>query len=225
MTNRKPSKKYFFSVEGETEQWYLEWLQDQINACETANYKVKFDIQIEKDPIKRVKRMVVTAKTEIYHFSDYESDEDIHVKQFVETMDKMKAACKLGKQIIYRFGYSNLTFDLWIVLHKTDCNGAFTHRKQYISSINTGYGETFTDMHEYKHEKNFKRCLSKLTLDDVVTAIKRSEQIMNENANRGYKLHEYKGFSYYKENPSLLVWEAIKKILKDCGMVSESERC
>ena len=70
--------------------------------------------------MKYAKSLVVTGKTEIYHISDYESDEEIHVKQFTETMDNMKKAMGIGKQITYKFGYSNLTFDLWMVLHKVD---------------------------------------------------------------------------------------------------------
>ena len=38
---------------------------------------------------------------------------------------------------------------------------------------------------------------------------------MKNNVASGYFLHKYKGFSYYQENPSLAVWEAIEKILKD----------
>ena len=34
MAKRKPTNKYYFSVEGETEQWYLKWLQDTINNTE-----------------------------------------------------------------------------------------------------------------------------------------------------------------------------------------------
>lgn len=30
--------------------------------------------------------------------------------------------------------------------------------------------------------------------------------------------HEYKGYYYYKENPSLEIWQAIENILKDCGI-------
>ena len=30
---RKLTKKYHFSVEGETEKWYLDWLKDNINQC------------------------------------------------------------------------------------------------------------------------------------------------------------------------------------------------
>lgn len=35
-------------------------------------------------------------------------------------MDNMKAASNIGKQITYKFRYTNLTFDLWIILHTID---------------------------------------------------------------------------------------------------------
>lgn len=219
MANRKSTKKYYFSVEGETEEWYLLWLRDLINSTEEAAFKVAIDCKIEKDPLKRAKGLVTTTKTEIYHISDYESDEAVHVKQFTDTMDRMKAAMGLGKQIIYKFGYSNLTFDLWIVLHKADCFGSLVHRKNYLSHINRAYGEEFESMDEYKHEDNFKRCLKKLSLDDVIKAVERSEKIMENNVAAGYVMQKYKGFSYYKENPSLAVWEAIKKVLKHCKLI------
>jgi len=31
MSDKLETKKFVFSVEGETEQWYLLWLRDQIN--------------------------------------------------------------------------------------------------------------------------------------------------------------------------------------------------
>lgn len=219
MANRKLAKKYFFSVEGETEQWYLYWLRDIINKSEEACYTVSIDCKIEKDPLKRAKGLILTGKTEIYHFADYESDEEFHVKQFTDVMDSMKQAMNLGKQITYKFGYSNFTFDLWIVLHKITCNSVLHHRKQYLQYINKAFKENFEDMKEYKHEDNFKRCLSQLNLDDVRNAIKRSEQIMDQNKQSGFVLQQYKGFTYYKENPSLAVWEPIKCILKDCNLM------
>lgn len=219
MKNRKCSKKYYFSVEGETEEWYLLWLKNLINSTEAAAFKVAIDCKIEKDPLKRAKGLLTTTKTEIYHFSDYESDKEEHVKQFTDTMDRMKAAMGLGKHITYKFGYSNFTFDLWIVLHKADCFGSLTNRKNYLSHINRAYGEKFESMDDYKHEDNFKRCLKKLSLNDVINAIERSEKIMDNNLASGYVLQKYKGFSYYRENPSLMVWEVIKKILKDCKLI------
>ena len=38
---RKQTLTYFFSVDGETEKWYLDWLENQINAALEAKYKVK----------------------------------------------------------------------------------------------------------------------------------------------------------------------------------------
>ncbi|MFT3983666.1 MAG: RloB domain-containing protein [Lachnospiraceae bacterium] len=222
MANRKSTIKYYFSVEGETEHWYLKWLQDIINNLEESAYKVSFDCPVQKNPYKRAKTLTILRtekkKVDIYHFSDYESDEPIHTQQFIETMDNMKKANEAGKYINYKFGYSNLTFDLWVILHKVDCNGAVCHRKNYITTINRAYDEHFESMDEYKHEDNFKRCLGKLNISNVIEAINRAQMIMQRNKDNAYTLHQYKGYKYYKENPSLATWEAIEKILRDCKL-------
>lgn len=218
MQNKKVTKKYYFSVEGETEHWYLKWLQDIINETESSEFRVSIDCPVNKNPVKRVKSMNVTGKTVIYHFFDYESEEEIHVKRFFEAMDNMKKAQNY-KQVTYKSGYTNFTFDLWIILHKMDCFSAYTHRKQYITPINRAYGEHFEDMSEYKKESNFKRCLSKLSLQDVISAVNRAKAIEKRNQDNGYVLHQYKGYMYYKENPSLSAWEAIEKILHDCKLI------
>jgi hypothetical protein len=44
----KTTHKYYFSVEGETEKWYLNWLQDKINSDPAARYKVSIDSKIQK---------------------------------------------------------------------------------------------------------------------------------------------------------------------------------
>ena len=90
MAKRKPTNKYYFSVEGETEQWYLKWLQDTINNTEKAACKVSIDCPVRKNPLKHAKSLTVTRKIEIYHFFDYESDEPLHVKGFQE------ALCHIG---------------------------------------------------------------------------------------------------------------------------------
>lgn len=87
MARLKKSSQYFFSVEGETEYWYLKWLQDKINNCEKSKKKVSFNCSIQKDPIKYAKKVTILGKTVVYHLSDYESNEPVHVKQFMTTMD------------------------------------------------------------------------------------------------------------------------------------------
>ena len=190
MSKKKATKKYYFSVEGETEQWYLKWLQDTMNNTEQAVYRVSIDCPVRKDPVKHAKCLNVTQKVEVYHFFDYESDEQTHVNAFMSAMDNMKKAEKIGKQITYKSGYSNFTFDLWIVLHMADSNASYAHRKQYLVPINRAFGEKFASMEEF----------------------------MQSNQDNGYTLHQYKGYHFYKENPSLESWKAIEKILKDCGL-------
>lgn len=220
MIKKKSTQKYYFSVEGETEQWYLKWLQDLINSTEASSYKVSIDCS-PKNPIKRAKSITVTRKIEIYHFFDYESDEQIHVQRFLNTMDDMKRAEELGKQIKYKSGYSNFTFDLWIILHMTDCYSSYVDRSKYITLINRVFKENFQSMAEYKEENNFKRCLKKMDLSSVIDAINRARKIMQRNRENGYTLHEYKGYRYYKENPSLASWQAIEKILLDCKLIKK----
>ncbi len=40
MSKRKENLNYTFTVEGNTEKWYLEWLQKEINGCEDSAYSV-----------------------------------------------------------------------------------------------------------------------------------------------------------------------------------------
>ena len=56
---RKQILTYYFSVEGETEKWYLDWLESQINALEEAKFKVKIVSKVQKDPVSFIKKLVV----------------------------------------------------------------------------------------------------------------------------------------------------------------------
>lgn len=177
------------------------------------------DSKVQKDPLARAKRMTIVEKTEITHIFDYESAEPVHAQQFNTTLERMKLAQDSGKNIKYQLGYSNFTFELWVILHKADCNGHLTYRRQYLEYLNRAYGENFEDLNKYKNENNFKRILSSLTLTDVREAIRRSEVILQTNKDNGYVIQRYKGYEYYRENPSLSIEKTIAKILSDCQLM------
>ena len=218
MPGIKLTKKYYFSVDGETEKWYLDWLQTQINNEAESKYKVSIDSKIQ-NPLKRAKSLNVTSKVEVTHLCDYESNEEKHVTQFRTSLDWMKEVSKLGKTIKYNLGYSNFTFELWMILHKANCNASLTHRGQYLGLINKAYGESFQSLDQFKQEDNFKKgILTKISLQDVKDAIGRSKAIMQRNEDNDYVLQQYKNFCYYKENPSLSIWESIKRIIEDCEL-------
>lgn len=153
MSKRKITQKYYFTVEGETEKWYIEWLEKTINSLEQSAIKVSFNCKVEKNPYKYTKMLTntnVKKSMVVYHLADYESNEEIHIKQFKEIMDNMKKAEDLKKNIDYFFGYTNLTFDLWIILHKVPCNTFQSHRKNYLKFINKAFGESFENMDQFK---------------------------------------------------------------------------
>lgn len=217
MGPRKEKRMYYFSVEGETELWYLDWLKQKLSEAEGLTCQPVI-VAKKQEPLAFVKSQTLLFDTTIYRWSDYESAEDVHVQNFQWTMERMKKA-EEEKDVTYSFGYSNFAFDLWIILHKAECNGSLTHRKQYIDKINRTFKTHFEDMDDYKHENNFKGLLAPLTLDDVVQAIKWAKKIRDNNQKAGYPLKNYKGFEYYEVNPATMVWESVEKILTDCGYI------
>lgn len=170
-----------------------------------------------------VKSLTAANKVVVNHLCDIESKQDEHIANFHTTLDHLKTACKMSPKVaVYKLGYSNFTFDLWIALHKIECSASLVDREKYLDYLNSGFGENFISMKDYKKEDNFKRCLGKISLDDVLTAVKRADKIMEENRLNGNKQLEYKKYTYYADNPSLSVHEIISSILKECGLTINS---
>lgn len=216
---RKQTLTYYFSVEGETEKWYLDWLQEQINAVPEAKYNVKIKAEVQPDPVSYGKKLTVHSKTIVWHLSDIESSSEDDIRRVHSTLGRLKDVKKLGKAITYKWGYSNLSFDLWMILHKRSCNAELANVDGYIRHINSAFSTQFESMKKYKEEANFKRCLGQLSMEDVKTAIGRARSIMQRNERDGYQLTQYKGFAYYIHNPSLDLWQPIEAMLRDCGLI------
>lgn len=225
MANRKMNARYYFTVEGETEKWYLEWLRDAINADPRSKVKVVCSPKVQKNPVKWAKAKTNLDKSaKVFHVFDFEDEEPIHVKAFKDTLANMKKAGSLGRGFRYVSAYSNLTFELWMVLHKGDCH-ALAHRRQYLKPINDLYGEHFESLDEYKHEANFKRVLGKLTVDDAVTAVGRAETLAKRAEEHGLRKAQHCGYSYYLDNPATDLWIPVKQMLEEGGIIdSRRER-
>lgn len=86
----KKTKKYYFSVEGETGRWYLLWLQNLINNQVDATCRVVFYCPVQKDPVKNVKKTVFTGKTEIWHIFDRKGIETEHTLNFKKNLRTIK---------------------------------------------------------------------------------------------------------------------------------------
>ena len=218
MPDKRETLKYTFTVEGETEQLYLLWLRDQINACPDRKKDAAIIVKVQQSPAKFYKSTSRKVTPAVTHICDVESNEPVHVTKFHNILAEMKDA-KTNKQIDYHLGYSNYSFELWMVLHKKECNGSFSHRSQYLAPINQVFGENFEDLDHYKAHDAFQRCLARLTLDDVRKAIRRAETITRINERDGKTILQYKGYKYYQDNPALSINEAVKRVLAECGVL------
>lgn len=214
--NRKLRKNYYFSVEGETEKWYFKWLENQINNNDNASFKVNFNVYVQKEPTRAAKRITSVDNIEIVHVFDFEEPQN--EEAFKKTLSSMKKAAKMKKVKKYNLGYSNYSFDLWIIVHKSNTGIKRNHRSDYLSDINRCFNTHFESMARYKEETNFKRLLNSLTLDDVINAISNAEKIEQQNM-RDYNKISHCGYEYYRENPSLSIHEYVKEILKSVGLL------
>lgn len=208
--------KYFFSVEGETEELYFQHLKNLILKEENRIANPVF--QIEKcSPSKCVKKISVIHQCIITAVFDVEDNNADYRKRFENTLKEMKASEKFGKSIKYELGYSNIDFELWIILHKKDLFGTVGNKEQYLKIINQIYGSKFESLSEYKVERNFSQILSKITLDDVKAAIARAEKITSQRKSESAPIKTC-GYEWFDKNPALSVHNVIKKILRECGV-------
>lgn len=173
------SIEFFFSVEGETEKWYLEHLQKIINENKCRSHNAVFKIKTCL-PVSFVKSHNFFCDTQICHFFDYESIEE--EGKFKQILENMSQAEKLGKSVKYFSCYSNLTFELWIILHKIDCNTNLMDKKKYLFFINKAFKTNYQSLVEYKKERNFKNLVKSITLKDVRDAVSRAKKIMQNKS-------------------------------------------
>lgn len=125
---------------------------------------------------------------------------------------------EIKENLNYKLGYSNFSFDLWIILHKKQQIGPVSDRKNYVRGINDAYNEKFQYIDDYKEERNFKKILSLIELEDVVRAVKNGNAIrQNNEQNSEERCRIYGKFKYYIENPDMTINECVQKILQECG--------
>lgn len=216
MQKEKRVLKYYFSTEGETEKWYLEKLSNLINNDKSATHKVSFVIKVDSSS-GFMKRTPFIKEVRFFHFFDVESTTPEYEKRFIGVLDNMRSVEKQNKNISYIPIYSNLTFELWMILHKIDCNGSLADRKHYFPLINKAFNVNYQGLKEYKEEKHFKNILANITINDVKAAIDRADKIMTYNRTHYNKKQKY-NYSWYDENPATEVGTIIKEILTNCGL-------
>lgn len=189
----KINKTYLCFFEGNQEEKYFKHFSGLVKR-EFENVTIKFK-EVEK------LKTLPTASTLIPKVAVF--DYDNNKKEFE---DKVKM-CKKGKIYI---AYSNLNFDLWLLLHKKSFNKVVTNNDDYVGLIRKEYGLGKTD--KIKKESNIDKILEQINLEDVKFAISNADKIMQKKEEHGKIICE--NYVYYN-NPSMSIHNFLKDILED----------
>lgn len=224
--DRKESRQFNISVEGiNCERLYFEHLAKLMNEAGSNKYNAKIickKISPEQFAKRNAHRPVDkrgNKKIPYLHVQDIEDYYDEkRRKTFYNLIDELRKTEK-DYGIKYELGYSNYTFELWILLHVADMKAAVSSRTAYLKLINHYFQRNYSSLDEFKSEREFSRILQEfVTLESVKKAIERAKVLVNDNKAIGKRFENYKGFQFYRDNPDLTVHEIVKLIFDICGV-------
>ena len=117
-----------------------------------------------------------------------------------------KKSKKLRNRIFH--AYSNVCFDLWLILHKKDYFSCVSTSDSYVSEVRRTYG--LPREADIKDKKVMEQILSQITLDDVKSAIIRARKIKSRKLETdAIKVANEK----YYENPDFSIHEFLDYVI------------
>lgn len=221
---KKESRQFNISVEGiNCEKMYFEHLANLINRSDsTYNLKVAprkmSPMQYaRRNAYKPVAKRKDNKKLPYIHVQDIEDYySEFHKNKFFGVIDEMREA-EREFGISYELGYSNYTFELWMLLHVADMDYSVQDRTAYLSPINRWFHRDFADLDEFKQDAAFQEILDGfITLDSIRPAIRRAEKIVEQNAQDRKASENYRGLTFYHDNPDVSVHEVVRLIFEVC---------
>lgn len=201
-------KNYLVVCDGKQEQMYLEHLAKLIK--DFPRKVVKFNSFVDS-PYRLKKRYEEYDSAALF---DYDFN-DVEFKKNIEFCDgfnkKLKPTKrKTGKHVYH--AYSNVNFDLWLILHKANFCQSVSTNNAYVSEVRKIYG--LGHMDNIKGEDVIKKILDQVTLDNVKAAIKRADNIRkNKIETDGFKICN----TILYPNPDFSIHEFLKVVLQDSG--------
>ena len=186
-------KEYICYYEGLQEEKYFKRLKELIEK-KYMNIRVCF---------KKVEKFeyFVTLKTNIKKIAVFDYDCD---KTNFET--KVKKCLKNNVNILY----SNLNFDLWLILHKEQYTTPVSYNDDYQEKVKEIY--KLPKNANIKTESNIDKILKQIELEDINYATENAEKIMKKKNKKDYiKINSKYG---YFPNPSLSVQDFLRNLEK-----------
>jgi len=117
---------------------------------------------------------------------------------------------KQGRHIYH--GYSNVNFDLWLILHKENYTRSVIRTDSYVADVKRVFG--LESIEDIKNRTTIVKILNQITLDDVKKAIKRAENIRKRKlSNDARRIGQTKVY----QNPDFSIHDFLRNVLLDSG--------
>lgn len=214
---KKKIPKFIISCEGETEVIYFNHLQDLLS---DEGYKI--EIKAKKQTVSSIIKSQQGVYSQlgekiIAKVEDIESaDEETRIR-LGKSVKAITIASKHAKRA--QLYISNISFELWLLLHKSDMVKKVDKVNDYLPLINKNYRKKFDSLCDYKQQKNLYGIIQSISLDDVKRAVKRARMIRNCNTkNNSHAKVNINGFEFFSCNPDLSVHELVRDILYELGI-------
>lgn len=224
---KKESRQFNISVEGiNCEKMYFEHLAKLINSSDRSTYNLKVDPRkmspmeyAKRNAHKPMEKRKGNKRVPYIHVQDIEDYySDYHRAKFFGMIEEMRTVEDKFK-IHYELGYSNYTFELWMLLHVADMNYTVQDRHSYLAQVNRWFHRNYASIDEFKSHDEFQNILDEfVTLDSIKLAISRAEKIVQTNVDDGKTKETYKGITFYRDNPDISVHEVVKLIFEVCDV-------
>jgi hypothetical protein len=201
-------KTYLCICEGQQEEMYLAHVASLLKKF--PNRVVKFNTMIDK-PYRLNKTYEEYDNAALF---DYDLNE-VEFRKNIECCDQLNNANKPTKRKKGKYTYhafSNVNFDLWLILHKEDFNRSVSSNSAYQADVKRIYGLGSSE--NIKSKSAIEKILQQITLEDVKSAISRADKIRSEKMEADKMII---GSTVCYPNPDFSIHEFLKVVLKDCG--------
>lgn len=88
----------------------------------------------------------------------------------------------IGKENKIELGYSNYSFDLWLILHKEDYFEVVQNQNDYADKLRQVYG--FSADTKIKKQEIVRKMMDQIELSDIKIAIQRGKKISKDNQDK-----------------------------------------
>ena len=217
---RKEKFSPILTYEGDTELAYFEHLAQLIQSDENRCFNLSF---LKKDksrsPLILAQRTPMPYQVKWYHIIDKESDIETNRQAFLNVLSECKQVKKTKRNANLILGYSNVSFDAWILLHKMNSLPNVESQQEYWTHLQREFNlNNIQNYNQYKSAKNFQRVLKQITLQDISSAITKAYKIERANE-ENFNIQRHCGFEFFNENPAFSIHKVVEDILKEVKLL------